>query len=82
MRGEVVGIVSAKTISRDEKEDSYGLAIPGQTVAGFLKTLKQPIPDFHPLSSEESAKLTEFEKLTKVDAIVSPAVVQIVKRRD
>jgi S1-C subfamily serine protease len=81
MKGEVVGIVSAKTVARDEKEDSYGLAIPGQTVAGFVKKVTPSVPDFHPLGADDSAKLTEQDKLTKVDAIVSQAVVQIVKRR-
>jgi S1-C subfamily serine protease len=79
MKGEVVGIVSAKTNSFDA--DSYGLAIPGKTVADYVETFKQKIPGYHSLSADESAKLPEMDKLTKVDAAVSPSVVQIVKRR-
>jgi S1-C subfamily serine protease len=82
MRGVVVGIVSAKTISHDETVDSYGLAIPSQLVAEYIKQLTSSIPDYQPLSAEESAKLPEFDKFTKVDSIVSPAVVQIINRRD
>lgn len=81
MRGEVVGIVTAKTVSRDEKEDTYGLAIPGKSVAAFIAGLKDPIAGFHSLDPAESAKLPEFDKATKVDSLASPSVVQIVKRR-
>ena len=82
MRGEVVGIVSAKTNNSDQDADSYGLAIPGDTVAKFVKMLAKQMPGYHPLGPNESAKLPEFDKLTKVDAMVSPSVVQIVKRRN
>lgn len=79
MKGEVVGIVSAKTNNFDA--DSYGLAIPGKTVADYVETFKQKVPGYHSLSAEESTQLPELDKLTKVDAAVSPSVVQIVKRR-
>jgi S1-C subfamily serine protease len=82
MRGEVVGIVSAKTNNSDQDADSYGLAIPGDTVAKFVKMLAKQMPGYHPLGPDESAKLPEFDKLTKVDEMTSPSVVQIVKRRN
>lgn len=81
MKGEVVGIVSAKTIARTEMVDSYGLAIPGRVAAAFVKQLSPTISGYQSLGADESAKLPEQDKLTKVDAMVSPAVVQIVKRR-
>ncbi len=81
MKGEVVGIVSAKTVARGEMVDSYGLAIPGSVATAFVKQLLPATSGYQALSPDESAKLPEQDKLTKVDAIVSPAVVQIVKRR-
>ena len=73
IRGQVVGLVAAKTGSFGGN-DSYGMAIPPKTVATFLKA---HLPNFHPAPPDAGKKLGSFGE---VYSMVDPSVVMILKR--
>ena len=74
-RGEVVGIVTAKSYS-DEELDSYGLAVPAARIVEFLS---QHLPGFTP-PTPAPAEGSAWE-WDAVDRIVSPSVLMLQKRR-
>jgi S1-C subfamily serine protease/thioredoxin-related protein len=71
-RGQVIGLVSAKTTVGDA--DSYGMALPPNTMADFLKA---HIPNFKTAPATGDKKLGGWDE---VYAQVSPSVVMILKR--
>ena len=72
-RGQVVGIVTAKSIS-DAKVDSYGMAVPAAEVVKFLAA---HVPDY--VAADSSSDATQ--EWDAVDRKVSPSVVMIVALR-
>jgi S1-C subfamily serine protease/thioredoxin-related protein len=72
-RGQVVGLVSAKTTAYGGN-DSYGMALPPDTMATFLKA---HLPNFKPASAESGKKLGAWDE---VYSMVSPSVVMMLKR--
>jgi S1-C subfamily serine protease len=74
-RGEVVGIVTAKSYS-DQELDSYGLAIPSSRIIEFLG---QHLPGFTPAEAAPAdGAPSEWDA---VDRIVSPSVLMLQKLR-
>lgn len=73
-RGEVVGIVTAKSVS-NQQLDSYGLAVPAVRIVEFLK---QNLPDFTPAAAPAEEAAGEWDA---VDRIVSPSVLMLQKLR-
>jgi S1-C subfamily serine protease len=71
-RGQVVGLVSAKTSVGDA--DSYGMALPPNTMADFLEA---HMPDFKAAPTTDGKFLGDWDE---VYAQVSPSVVMILKR--
>jgi serine protease Do len=71
-RGQVVGLVSAKSFSGAGVE-SYGMAVPSGVVHEFLTA---NLPDYTPTRAA-AASLGEWDE---VDRMVSPSVVMILKR--
>jgi S1-C subfamily serine protease/thioredoxin-related protein len=72
-RGQVVGLVSAKTTAYGGN-DSYGMALPPDTMATFLKA---HLPNFKPASADGGKKLGAWDE---VYAMVGPSVVMMLKR--
>ncbi len=72
-RGQVVGLVSAKTTVGGDT-DSYGMALPPDTMANFLKA---NVPNFKPAPAAGGKAYGEWDE---VYGAVSPSVVMILKR--
>lgn len=73
MHGQVVGIVSAKSFSSKGVE-SYGMALPAEVAIAYLK---EHLPGYQPPAGAAAAKLDGWDK---VDQLVSPSVLMIIKR--
>ncbi len=73
MGGQVVGIVSAKSNSQGGN-DSYGMAIPAEVAIAYLKA---HLPGYKGPPAKDPPKLDGWDK---VDPIVSPSVLMIVKK--
>jgi S1-C subfamily serine protease/thioredoxin-related protein len=66
-RGEVVGVVVAKTLS-SVKEDSYGMAIPSEQALSFLK---QHLPDYEvPKNAFANASEKDTPKLVRPSVVL------------
>ncbi len=72
--GEVVGLVSAKTIAGGEDATSYGMASPAANVVQFIQT---KLPNFTAVEK----KGPKLEDWAEVDKVVSPSVVMILKKK-
>lgn len=72
-RGQVVGIVTAKTRSGGAV-DSYGMVIP---TSDILRYLTRVLPDYRPAPPREGPRL----EWNEVDELVSPSVVRVLKVR-
>ena len=73
MHGQVVGIVSAKSTSQGGN-DSYGMALPAEVAIAYLK---EHLPGYKDPAAKDAPKLEGWDK---VDALVSPSVLMIVKK--
>lgn len=74
-QGEVVGIVTAKSVA-GRNEEAYGMAVPAELIVEFLK---QHLPDYEPpAAAGVGAGPAEWDA---VDRQVSPSVVMLLAKR-
>jgi hypothetical protein len=69
-----VGIVSAKSFASKGVE-SYGMALPGAVAINYLKA---NLPGYKPPAAAPAA--AKFDGWDKVDELVNPSVLMIIKR--
>jgi S1-C subfamily serine protease len=74
LRGQVVGIVSAKSFASKGVE-SYGMALPAEVAIEYLKA---NLPGYKPPAPVAAA--AKLDGWDKVDQLVSPSVLMIIKR--
>ena len=78
--GEVIGIVTAKSIQRNASEDTYGMAVPADRIVAFLR---QHLEGYQapPMPSEEFAEEAP-EQWSKIDREISGSVLQVLQLQE